>query len=278
MSGISELLSENSTTFESMVPADFDAFAKGIALIAKALKPRISVIQDSKLLTSTNYGGFIFELDFTGQLPANTNMAFINRKEDINSLREMAPKDRVILLEDETNYYLATERHICTLKKCRASTPRVYPPDLSSATQLGEPVLVSNTESIAKITKKAEWTVLFTHGKQLGGFITSNSDYMLFTENSCRDVFGKPPDLVLKSISFFQVIGSHAELYLFSVNGDCWLRTTTDIGKPRKGGRKATTQTIGPVVTVYERLKPMAINSCPRLLAHISNAKEKNDA
>ena len=272
MSGISELLSENSTTFESMVPADFDAFAKGIALFAKALKPRILVIQDSKLLTSTNYGGSIFELDFTNQLPANTNLAFINRKEDFNSLREMGAKDRVILLEDNSSYYFTNETNICTLKKYRASPPIISPPDFSDATQLGEHVSISNTDSIAKITKDAEWTALFTYDGQLSGFITSSSLYRLFTENSCRDVFGKPPDIILKSISFFQVVGSHAELNLFSVNGDFWLRTTTDIGKPRKGGQKAITEKIGPVVKVYERLRPMTITQCPKLLSHISGA------
>ena len=131
MSGISEKLLENKPAPESMKPADFDAFAKGILLFAKALKPQIFAIQDSKLVVSMNYGCTISELDFTGQLPANTNMAFINRKEDINSLREMHPKDLVILLEDEANYYLTTERHICTLKKYRASAPSISPPDLS---------------------------------------------------------------------------------------------------------------------------------------------------
>ena len=278
MSGISELLSENCTISESMKPADFDAMAKGVLLFAKALKPQIFAIQDSKLVVSMNYGCTISELDFTGQLPANTSMTFINRKKDLNLLREMGAKDRVILLEDDSSYYFTTETNICTLRKYRARVPKISPPDLSDATQLGEHVSISNTDSIAKITKDAEWTALFTYDGQLSGFITSNSLYRLFTENSCRDVFGKPPDIILKSISFFQVIGSHAELNLFSVNGDFWLRTTTDIGKVRKGGKKATNETIGPVVTVYERLKPMAINSCPRLLAHISNAKEKNDA
>jgi len=272
MSGISEKLLENKPAPESMKPADFDAMAKGVLLFAKALKPQIFAIQDSKLVVSMNYGCTISELDFTEQLPANTNMSFVNRKESISSLREMQPKDLVILLEDDSFCYFTSETNICTLKKYRASVPRISPPDFSDATQLGETVTVSNTESIAKITKKAEWTVLFTHGKQLGGFITSNSDYMLFNENSCRDVFGKPPDIILKSISFFQVVGSYAEVNLFSVNSDFWLKTTTDIGKPRKGGKKATTETIGPVVTVYERLRPMTITQCPKLLSHISGA------
>lgn len=278
MSGISEKLLENEPASKAMAPAHFDAFAKGVLLFAKALKPQIFAIHDSKLIISSKHGTAISELDLTGQLPPHTNMAFVNRKEDLTGLREMAPKGRVILLEDEAFYYFTTETHICTLKKYRASAQRISPPDFSDATQLGEPVTVTNTESMSKITKGAKWTALFTHDEQLNGFLTSNSDYMIFKENSARDVFGKPPDLILKSLSFFQVIGSHTELSLFSQKEQFWIKTKTNIGKTKKGGSEnTTTETIGPAVTVYERLKPMAINSCPRLLRFISNT-ENNDA
>jgi hypothetical protein len=272
MTGISEMLMDAGAASESIKPADFDAFAKGVLLFAKALKPRIFVIQDSKLVISTNHGTTISELDLTNQLAANTNMAFVNRKEDLIGLREMAPKDRVSLFEDDASYYFTTETNICTLKKYRASAPKISPPDLSDATQLGEPVTVSNTESMSKIVKNAQWTALFAHGEQLNGFVTSNSDYMIFKEKSAIDVFGQPPDLILKSLSFFQVIGSHAELSLFSQKEQFWLKTKTNIGKTKKGGSEnTTTETIGPAVTVYERVKPMTIKQCPRLLRHISN-------
>jgi hypothetical protein len=278
MSGISEHLLQNETASKSMESADFDAFAKGISLFAKALKPRVFSIQESKMLAATNYSSTISELDFTGQLPLNTNMVFVNRKEDLNALRELEAENRVILLEDGSFYYFTSETNISSLKKYRASTSTISTPDLSDATLLSEPVSVSNTDSISKITKNAEWTALFTHNKQLSGFITSNSIYRLFTGNSCRDVFGKPPDLILKSLSFFQVVGSYAELALFSHDGHFWLVTKTDIGKPRKGGEKTETETIGPAVTVYERLKPMTIKQCPRILTHISNGTLNRDA
>jgi|APSaa5957512622_1039677.scaffolds.fasta_scaffold18649_2 hypothetical protein len=273
MAGISDLLMDAGATLNSMAPAAFDAFAKGISLFAKALKPKVIHIHKAKLIATADYGRTIFQIDFSDVFPSQRTMSFVTTKEDIKALQEIQGNSPIIMLEDEALYYVANDTTILTLTKYRGTAHQISFPDLSKATQLGETVTITDTESITNVIKGSKWTGLFSHAGQLDGFITSTSIFRLFKSESCNDAVGTSPDYIFKCYSFLKMVGTYADLNLFSLNGQFWLKTTTNLGKTRKGGRKGKTKTIGPIVTVYERLRPARLRDFPRLLTLLSQPK-----
>jgi len=74
-----------------------------------------------------------------------------------------------------------------------------------------------------------------------------------------------------KAHSFLKMAGSTVHLGLYNLDGEFWLKTSTDIAKPRKGGQEEQlTNAIGPPVTIYERLIPAGLNEFQRLFSLLS--------
>ena len=270
MTGLSSYLIDELEIKDTINPAAFDAFAKGVSVFAKALKPKVIHIHKAKLIATADYGRTIFQIDFSDVFPSQRTMSFVTTKEDIKALQEMQGNSPIVMLEDESLYYIANAATILTLTKYRGTAPQISFPDLSKAAQIGETVTISNTEGITKVIKGSKWTGLFTHDKQLNGFITSTSIFRLFESESCNDAVGKSPDCIFKSYSFLKMVGSYADLDLFSLNSQGWLKTTTNLGKTRKGGKKRKANFIGPIVTVYERLRLAGMSEFPKLLSLLS--------
>ena len=61
---------------------------------------------------------------------------------------------------------------------------------------------------------------------------------------------------------------------IYNTNGQFWLVTTTNINKARKGGKKGQKATIGPEVTIYEKVRAAGMSEFPNLLRLLSNRYE----
>ena len=273
MTGISEHLLDVGTASQSISPANFDAFSKSLSQFAKTIKPRFISIMDSRLLAGDGYGRTVYEIDFSDVFPSPKTMAFIATKDEIQALEELGTKNGVLLFEDASHYYIAGETGIASLRKYRGTAPRITPPALEGSDKMGETVVIEDTDSFSRAVKSAKWTGLLTHDEQLTGFITSGSVLRIFTSESCSDVIGKEPDGVYKIHSFLKMSGSTANLSLFNLDGQIWLKTTTNIGKPKKGGSKGKiANAIGPSVKIYERLTPAGMNEFGKLFSLLSQS------
>ena len=268
MSGLSEHFTDELKIKESIKSAEFDAFAKGVGLFATTLKPKKILIQQSQMLEKDERT--IYRIDFSSVFPTRKTMAFLNIKEEITSLQDLSGNSDILLLEDDSKYYLVGDSAILTLTKYRATIPKITLPNLHQSDQMGETVTISDTENTTRAIRGSKWAGLFIHAGQLSGFITSNSVLRLFEADSCNDVIGKLPECVFKAFSFLKMAGSSADLVLYKAEGQFWLKTTTNFGKKRKGGKKRKINSIGPVVTIFERLMPAGLSDFPRLLTLLS--------
>ena len=269
MTGISELFLDAGADSQSLAPADFDSFYKGVSLFTKAVKPKAVSIVDSQLLARDEYGRTVYEIDFSNVFRQPQNMSFLNIKEEIQALQGLGGNSDVLLLEDDGCYYLAGETGVVPLTKYRGTAPKINLPDLKESDQMGKTVTISDTDSLSKAVRGSKWTGLFTHDGQLSGFITSNFMFRLFHSES-SNLIRKTPDAMYKAHSFLKMAGSTVHLGLYNLDGEFWLKTSTDIAKPRKGGQNKKKQLIGPPVTIYERLIPAGLNEFQRLFSLLS--------
>ena len=99
MTGLSNYLIDELEIKDTLNPAAFDTFSKGISAFAKALKPKTIQIHRSRLMATADYGRTIYEIDFSGVFPSERTMAFVNRKEDIKALQEMQGNSPIVLLK-----------------------------------------------------------------------------------------------------------------------------------------------------------------------------------
>ena len=270
MTGISEMLMDAGTASQSIAPANFDAFSKAIAVFTKTVRPRFIDILNSKLLATDEYGQTTYGIDFSSVFRQPQNMSFLNIKEEIKALEGLGGNSDVLLLEDDGCYYLAGEIGVVPLTKYRGTAPKINLPDLKESDQMGKTVTISDTDSLSKAVRGSKWTGLFTHDGQLIGFITSNFMFRLFHSES-SNLIRKTQDAMYKAHSFLKMAGSTVHLGLYNLDGEFWLKTSTDIAKPRKGGQEEQlTNAIGPPVTIYERLIPAGLNEFQRLFSLLS--------
>lgn len=274
MTGIAEGLSDAGAASKPISPAHFDAFLKAVISFVKVLKPRFISILNSRLLATDKYGRTMYEIDFSAVFPSPKTMAFVVTKEDIQALAGLGTSDGVLLFEDASHYYIAGENGIASLRKYRGTAPRITPPALEESDQIGETVVIEDTDSVSRAVRSAKWTGLLTHDGQLTGFLTPGSLFRIFTAELCSDVIGKVPDSIMyKSHSFLKLVGSTAHLNLFNLDGQTWLKTTTNIGKPKKGdGEGEIANAIGPTITVCERLTPAGMNEFGKLFSLLSHS------
>ena len=276
MSGISDLLLDDGVPAEKMTAAAFDAFAKSIAIVATTLNPKFINIAKSQLLATADHGRAIYRINFADVFTSSKNMAFINNKKDIRALRDIGGNRPILISDNENFFYVTNDVTVTTLKKYRGRIPQISLQDLTDKDQIGESIAIDDTESLVNAVKGSKYVGLFIYDQQLHGFITSNSVFKLFEPESCHDAIGKEPDCIVKSYSFLKMCGSKANLKLYKTNDQFWLVTTTNINKVRKGGKKGQKKktTIGPEVTIYEKVRAVGMSEFPNLLRLLSNRYE----
>ena len=69
MSGISDLLLDDGVPAEETAAAAFDAFSKGVSVIASTLNPKFINIAKSQLLATGDHGRAIYRINFADVFP-----------------------------------------------------------------------------------------------------------------------------------------------------------------------------------------------------------------